>query len=93
MRDSKEIVDGWKTFCERLYQDRRASEINELIATVEVIVKDERSTLLDEVREMVNTMKKCKALSCDGIEAWQADNENGIKAVWYLCNVIWQKDK
>ena len=51
-----------------------------------------QTSFVDEVREMVNVTKKCKAPGCDGIEAelWQALDENGTKEVWQFCSVIWQ---
>ena len=75
MWDSEGILDNWKTYCERLYSYSRTPEINQPVSTFEVIDDDEPSIILDEVREVVNGMKKCKAPGCDSIEAelWQTD--------------------
>ena len=53
--------------------------------------EDVPNILLDEVREVVNAMKKRKAPGCDGVEAelWQTLGESGIKTVWQLCSVMW----
>ena len=57
--------------------------------------EDEPNILLDEVREVVNAMKKRKAPDCHVIEAelWQALGENRMETVWQLCSVIWQSLK
>ena len=52
---------------------------------VQVTGEDEPNILLDEVREMVNSMKKHKTPA----KVLQALGENGIKAVWQLCSMIW----
>ena len=57
--------------------------MNQLVSMVKVRGEVEPNILLDEVREVMNAMKKLKARSCDVIKAelWQALGENGIKAV------------
>ena len=75
--DSKGILDSWKSYCQRLYQDSRISKLNQPMPMVEVTGADEPNTLLDEIRETVNAIKKFKAPDCGAIEAelWQAVGE------------------
>ena len=55
--------------------------------------EDEPNILFDEIKEVVNAMKKFKAPGCNSIEAelWQALGGSGIKAVKQLCTVILHK--
>ena len=48
--------------------------MNQPMPTVEVTGEDEPNILIDEIKEAVHAMKKCRASGCDGIEAelWQA---------------------
>ena len=63
------------------------------VSTVKVTGEDETYILFDEIREAVNVIKKSKAPSCGGIEAelWQTLGKNGIKTLWHLCSVTWQR--
>ena len=66
-----------------MYQDIVTPEVNQLVPTFEMTSEDEPDILLDEVREVVNVMKKRKVPGCDGIEVElrQVLGENRIKTV------------
>ncbi len=70
--NSQGILDSWKLYYERLYQELGTTETNELVPAVELTGEEESNILLDEVRD-ANAMKKCKAPGCECIEAelWQ----------------------
>ncbi len=93
--DSQGILDSWKEYCERLYQDEGAGEPGDPVPTIEVTGEDEPEILLDEVREAVKALRKRKAPGCDGIEAevWQALGEKGTRIMWRLCRSIWKRKK
>ena len=90
MWDSKGILDSWKTYCERVYQDGTTPEMNQSVTMVEVTGEDEPNIPLDEVGEMMSAIKKRKAHGYDGIWAklWQAlmkveSKQYGNSVVWY----------
>ena len=68
MWDCQGILDIWKSYCKRLYQDDEAIAAGNSVPIIEVTGEDKLDILLDEVREAVKALRKRKASGCDGIE-------------------------
>ena len=62
---------------------------------VKVTGEDVPNIPFHNVGKVVIVLKKHKAPGCDGTEAelCQCLVENGIKAIWQLCSMIWQNCK
>ena len=72
-----------------LIQDDEARAPSNSVTTIEVTGEDESDILLDEVREAVKVLRKCKAPGCDDIgEVWQALGEKGVWIMWRLCKKL-----
>ncbi|KAL4092477.1 hypothetical protein QTP88_026978 [Uroleucon formosanum] len=84
--DSSDILECWRTYCQKLYTDPDEHSDNK-----NTYGEQEPGILSEETEQAVSKLKNNKAPGSDEItaEMLKLSGDKGVKILWKLCNEIW----
>ena len=90
-----EIIQQWTKYCSSLYKDQEGGD--SIAKGLEMITptstEEPQNILYSEVEEAIPTLKRNKSPGSDEItaEMIQADGEQLVRQIYWLCNKVWSK--